>query len=185
MSCSRTTTQWRPWGSNPRLLGLESSTLQLCHCAPKKSFQSAIPMIYIKDRCPPAPLSKQLSSSTLTLLICQPTGKYDQEMPQSQISQIGTKMKRHKNTKVTDPTHKLWDCQYSKKRNISQNQDCRHEIPIKMGATKLAENVQPLIIYLRKQFATRSSSKNVALIWPWGYKTFFMLNSTEHNINCS
>ena len=34
MSCSRTTTQWRRWGSNPRPLGLESSTLPLSHCAP-------------------------------------------------------------------------------------------------------------------------------------------------------
>ena len=31
MSCSRTTTQWRRWGSNPRPLGLESSTLPLNH----------------------------------------------------------------------------------------------------------------------------------------------------------
>ena len=36
MSCSRTTTQWRRWGSNPRPLGLESSTLQLSHCAPSR-----------------------------------------------------------------------------------------------------------------------------------------------------
>ena len=28
------TTQWRRWGSNPRPLGLESSTLPLSHCAP-------------------------------------------------------------------------------------------------------------------------------------------------------
>ena len=28
------TTQWRPWGSNPWPLGLESSTLPLSHCAP-------------------------------------------------------------------------------------------------------------------------------------------------------
>ena len=34
MSCSRTTTQWRRWGSNPRPLGLESSTLPLSHYAP-------------------------------------------------------------------------------------------------------------------------------------------------------
>ena len=34
MSCSRTTTQWRRWGSNPRPLCLESSTLPLSHCAP-------------------------------------------------------------------------------------------------------------------------------------------------------
>ena len=34
MSCSRTTTQWRRWGSNPRPFGLESSTLPLSHCAP-------------------------------------------------------------------------------------------------------------------------------------------------------
>ena len=32
--CSRTTTQWRRWGSNPRPLGLLSSTLPLSHCAP-------------------------------------------------------------------------------------------------------------------------------------------------------
>ena len=28
------TTQWRRWGSNPRPLGLESSTLPMSHCAP-------------------------------------------------------------------------------------------------------------------------------------------------------
>ena len=28
------TTQWHRWGSNPQPLGLESSTLQLSHCAP-------------------------------------------------------------------------------------------------------------------------------------------------------
>ena len=28
------TTQWRRWGWNPRLFGLESSTLPLSHCAP-------------------------------------------------------------------------------------------------------------------------------------------------------
>ena len=30
------TTQWRQWGSNPRPLGLKSSTLPLSHCAPLK-----------------------------------------------------------------------------------------------------------------------------------------------------
>ena len=39
MSCSRTTTQWRRWGSNPRPFGLESSTLPLSHCAPSLSMQ--------------------------------------------------------------------------------------------------------------------------------------------------
>ena len=34
VSCSRTTTQWRRWGSNPRHLGFESSPLPLSHCAP-------------------------------------------------------------------------------------------------------------------------------------------------------
>ena len=34
VSCSRTTTQWRRWGSNPPPLGLESSTLPLSHWAP-------------------------------------------------------------------------------------------------------------------------------------------------------
>ena len=34
MSCSRTTRQWRWWGSNPRPLGLESSTQPLSHCPP-------------------------------------------------------------------------------------------------------------------------------------------------------
>ena len=34
VSCSRTTTQWRRWGSMQRLFGLESSTLPLCHCTP-------------------------------------------------------------------------------------------------------------------------------------------------------
>ena len=33
MSCSKTTTQWRRWGSYPRPFGLESSTLPLSHCA--------------------------------------------------------------------------------------------------------------------------------------------------------
>ena len=33
VSCSRTTTQWRRWGSNPRPFGLESSTLPPSHCA--------------------------------------------------------------------------------------------------------------------------------------------------------
>ena len=37
VSCSRTTTQWRRWGSNPRPFGLESSTLPLSHWAPKLS----------------------------------------------------------------------------------------------------------------------------------------------------
>ena len=32
--CSRITTQWRWWGSNPRPLGHESNTLPLSHCAP-------------------------------------------------------------------------------------------------------------------------------------------------------
>ena len=32
------TTQWRRWGSNPRPLGLESSTLPLSHCAPIKDY---------------------------------------------------------------------------------------------------------------------------------------------------
>ena len=36
MSCSRTTTQWRWWGSNPPPLGLESSTLPLSHSTPIK-----------------------------------------------------------------------------------------------------------------------------------------------------
>ena len=34
MSCSRTTTQWRRWGSKLLPFGLESSTLPLSHCAP-------------------------------------------------------------------------------------------------------------------------------------------------------
>ena len=34
VSCSRTTRQWGRRGSNTRLLGLESSTLPLSHCAP-------------------------------------------------------------------------------------------------------------------------------------------------------
>ena len=37
VSCSRTTTQWRRWGSNSRTLGLESSTLPLSHCVPSTS----------------------------------------------------------------------------------------------------------------------------------------------------
>ena len=37
VSCSRTTTQWRRWGSNLRPFGLESSTLPLSHCAPYAS----------------------------------------------------------------------------------------------------------------------------------------------------
>ena len=38
VSYSRTTTQWRQWGSNPLPLGLESSTLPVGHCAPIYSF---------------------------------------------------------------------------------------------------------------------------------------------------
>ena len=34
VSCSRTTTQWRRWGSNSGPLGLEPSTLPQRHCAP-------------------------------------------------------------------------------------------------------------------------------------------------------
>ena len=32
------TTQWRRWGSNPRPIGLESSTLPLSHCTPIVTF---------------------------------------------------------------------------------------------------------------------------------------------------
>ena len=32
------TTQWRQWGSNLRPRGLDSSTLQLSHCAPHKPY---------------------------------------------------------------------------------------------------------------------------------------------------
>ena len=35
MSCSRTTTQWHRWGSNPRPFGLESSTLPLSSQCPR------------------------------------------------------------------------------------------------------------------------------------------------------
>ena len=44
VSCSRTTTQWRRWGSNLRPFDLESSTLPLSHCAPyeKNSTQSGV-----------------------------------------------------------------------------------------------------------------------------------------------
>ena len=42
VSCSRTTTQGRRWGSNPLPLGLESSTLPLSHCAPYIIMVSAI-----------------------------------------------------------------------------------------------------------------------------------------------
>ena len=38
--CSRTTTQWRWWGSKPRSLSLESSTLPLSHCAPIPTISS-------------------------------------------------------------------------------------------------------------------------------------------------
>ena len=34
------TTQWHQWGSNPRSLGLESSTLPLSHCAPSLYIES-------------------------------------------------------------------------------------------------------------------------------------------------
>ena len=40
VSNSRNTMQWGRWGSNPRPLGLESSTLPLSHCAPYKQFGS-------------------------------------------------------------------------------------------------------------------------------------------------
>ena len=47
------TTQWRRWGSNPRPLGLESSTQPLSHCAPLALFQSQTrrPMISTKIVC--------------------------------------------------------------------------------------------------------------------------------------
>ena len=35
VSCSKTTTQWHWWGSNPQPLGLESRTLPLSHYAPQ------------------------------------------------------------------------------------------------------------------------------------------------------
>ena len=35
------TTQWRRWGSNPRLHSLEASTLPLSHCAPTPLYQEA------------------------------------------------------------------------------------------------------------------------------------------------
>ena len=44
MSCSRTTTPWRRWGSNPRPFGLESSSLPLGHCAPIINIMKAINM---------------------------------------------------------------------------------------------------------------------------------------------
>ena len=37
------TKQWHRWGSNPRPLGLESSTLPLSHCAPVGSFSGSLP----------------------------------------------------------------------------------------------------------------------------------------------
>ena len=54
MSCLRTTTQWRRWGSNPRPLGLESRTLPMNHCTP-----NSIRHVFFEnqrekqlDRCP-------------------------------------------------------------------------------------------------------------------------------------
>ena len=39
MSLFKDTTQWRRWGSTPRPLGLEFSTLPLSHCAPIKAVE--------------------------------------------------------------------------------------------------------------------------------------------------
>ena len=44
----KNTTQWRRWGSNPQLLGLESSTLPLSHCA---SDLNIVVYWYIKCTC--------------------------------------------------------------------------------------------------------------------------------------
>ena len=63
------TTQWRWWGSNPRPLGLESSTLPLSHCAP--DIQSWI----------------QMEETQV-----QNADEYDQEMPQSQTTHQSTKL---------------------------------------------------------------------------------------------
>ena len=74
MSCSKTTTQWRRWGSNPRPFGLESSTLPLSHCAPSehlyrltRAFNARIPKgwMYIKWRLQPnfRPLAPLVTSS--------------------------------------------------------------------------------------------------------------------------
>ena len=46
MSCSKTTPQWRRWGSNPRLLGLESRTLPLSNCAPWNQFKPSSKIFY-------------------------------------------------------------------------------------------------------------------------------------------
>ena len=53
VSYSRTTTQWRRWGSNPRPFGLESSTLPLSHCAPQILIVAFLwSFIYVKfTRC--------------------------------------------------------------------------------------------------------------------------------------
>ena len=40
------TTQWRRWGSNPRPLGLESSTLPLSHCAPTPRWLTVVMLNY-------------------------------------------------------------------------------------------------------------------------------------------
>ena len=48
--CSRTTTQWRLWGSNPRPLGLKSSTLPLSHCAPIAQWDFSLK--HIEYTCP-------------------------------------------------------------------------------------------------------------------------------------
>ena len=36
------TTQWRQWASNQRPLGIESSTLPLSHCVPRKCFDNGV-----------------------------------------------------------------------------------------------------------------------------------------------
>ena len=42
------TTQWRRWGSNPRPLGLDSSTLPLSHCVP--NYDHVIPILLSKSK---------------------------------------------------------------------------------------------------------------------------------------
>ena len=50
------TSQWRRWGSNPRPLGLESSTLPLSHCPPlariyKRKLRPIPPSLHTTNKC--------------------------------------------------------------------------------------------------------------------------------------
>ena len=65
VSCSRTTTQWRRWGSNPWPFGLESSTLPLSHCAPHRLNEHPKQILKLMDK-------KIFTSLCLNILLIWP-----------------------------------------------------------------------------------------------------------------